>query len=204
MSRFLLMFTWLEYVYAYFVYIRMMSLGPRCQRQEPFFWLEFFWKLGYDMNRWGLMDFLVFMVPKLCSKCCKLIREISSNPLGASRNIWNLLAVSLAPEMLESRSRALKTCIITTNLWCFQPQNQLVGSTDNKKICKIYPNLNVNNQKSQTQNLSFFLELKKNEYFEGLNSSLAQSAGKLWPLGKNDQSYLLWNFNVCPIFGFEP
>ena len=45
----------------------------------------------------GLMDFLAFMVPKLWSKYCKLIREIPANPRKS---------------MLESRSRTLKTCII--------------------------------------------------------------------------------------------
>jgi len=28
----------------------MMSSGPRRQRQEPFFDLSFYWKLGYNMS----------------------------------------------------------------------------------------------------------------------------------------------------------
>jgi len=58
------------------------------------------------------MDFLPFLVPKLWPKYYKVIREIPSNPLGNSQNIWNFLATTLDPEMLESRSRALKTLII--------------------------------------------------------------------------------------------
>jgi len=58
------------------------------------------------------MDCLTFLVPKLWPKYCKLFREIPVNPLQNSRNIWSFLAISLAPEMLQSWPRALKTRII--------------------------------------------------------------------------------------------
>jgi len=38
-------------------------------------------------------------------------------------------------------------------------------------------------------------------FLEGLNSSLAQSAGKLWPLAKMATGYLLHDFNFYSIFG---
>jgi len=57
------------------------------------------------------MDFLAFLVPKLWPKCHKLISEILANPLRHSWNIWNFLAITLDPEMRESQSRALKTCM---------------------------------------------------------------------------------------------
>jgi len=62
-----------------------------------------------------MMDFLTFLVWKLWPKCRKLINEITANPWGDSGNIWHFLAITLNPEMLESRSRALKTRIIVQN-----------------------------------------------------------------------------------------
>jgi len=48
----------------------------------------------------------------------------------------------------------------------------------------------------------FSSKLQDFESLEGLNNSSAQSTGELWPLAKNNQRYLLWDFNVHPIFGF--
>jgi len=72
------------------------------------------------------------------------------------------------------------------------------------KKCKTYPNHDVRNKKPQTQNLKILLLLNYKTFrvVKGLDSSLAQSAGKLWPSAKNDQGYLLWDFNLYPIFVF--
>jgi len=43
------------------------------------------------------------------------IREIPANPMEDSGNIWKFLAITLDPQMLESRSRALETHIIAYN-----------------------------------------------------------------------------------------
>jgi len=59
----------------------------------------------------GLMNFLVFLVQKLRQNKQKLIREIPTNLLGNSYKIWGILAITLAPETLGGRSRALKTHI---------------------------------------------------------------------------------------------
>ena len=63
------------------------------------------------------MDFLAFLVPKLWPNFRKInySRGIPTNPLGNSYKIWGLLAIIVAPETLESPSRALKTRIIAQN-----------------------------------------------------------------------------------------
>jgi len=67
-------------------------------------------RLQYESLK-GLMDFLAFVVEQLWYNNRLLIREISTNPLGNSLQNWGLLAITLAPETLGSRSRALKTPI---------------------------------------------------------------------------------------------
>jgi len=49
-----------------------------------------------------------------------------------------------------------------------------------------YPNYDVTHKTTQIQNFpNFFIEnTRLSESLEGLNSSIAQSAGKLWPSGK--------------------
>jgi len=60
----------------------------------------------------GLIDFLTFLVPKLWPKRLKSIRVIAANPLGINQLIYGFLAMILAPETLESRSRAFKTRVM--------------------------------------------------------------------------------------------
>jgi len=55
------------------------------------------------------MDFLAFLVPKLRPKCHRLIREILTPT--AFLKYLEFLAITLDPEVLESRSRTLKTRI---------------------------------------------------------------------------------------------
>ena len=56
----------------------------------------------------GLMDFLAFLVQKLWQNKQKLIREIPRNYSAMSSMIWDLLALTWAPETLGSRSRHLQ------------------------------------------------------------------------------------------------
>jgi len=56
----------------------------------------------------GLMDVLAFLVQKLWQNKQKLIMEIPVNCSAYSSINWGLLAITLAPEVLGSPSRALK------------------------------------------------------------------------------------------------
>jgi len=103
-----------------------ISRGGKCPKCPP-------WLRSWYESLEGLMDFLAFLVPKLWPKYCKLIREIPANPLGNSWNISNFLTITLAPETLESRSRAPKTRISLVQLVLFAvvwPAWKLLGVDD--------------------------------------------------------------------------
>ena len=99
-----------------FLYIWMMSSSPGSRTIEPILWLKLVLesRLQYESVE-DLMDFLAFLVQKLRQNKQNLIREIPTNPLGNSYNIWGLLAITLVPETLGVRSRALKTHITALN-----------------------------------------------------------------------------------------
>jgi len=59
------------------------------------------------------------------------------------------------------------------------------------------------NKKSNIQNIKKIFILNYKTSLEGLNSSLAQSAGELCPVVKNTHGYIfLWDLNFYPIFYF--
>jgi len=62
---------------------------------------------------------------------------------------------------------------------------------------------NINIRKT-FKNFFFIRNNRVSESLEGLNSSLNQSADKLWPLVKYVQSYLLWDLKSAQFFFFEP
>jgi len=71
----------------------------------------------------------------------------------------------------------------------FEPKNWLIGSTDDviqKKNAKPTPILmsSTKNHKPETKIIFFILHTRLSKSLHGLNSSLAQSAGKLWLLAK--------------------
>jgi len=67
------MFVWWKYVYAYFVYIRMMSSGPAGhQRQEPFFDLSFYLKVGYNTSFRGFDGLSSTSGSKIMAKILKI------------------------------------------------------------------------------------------------------------------------------------
>ena len=57
------------------------------------------------------MDFVAFLVPKLWPNFPKLIKEIPATSFRKSRN-FVFFGITLEPETLESRPRALKNRII--------------------------------------------------------------------------------------------
>jgi len=55
-----------------------------------------------------------------------------------------------------------------------------------------------------SEKFSLFETTRVSESLEGLNRSLAQLVGELWPLAKYAQGYLLWDLKFIHFFAFEP
>jgi len=60
----------------------------------------------------GLMDFLAFLVQKVCQNQQKIVRKIPTNSLGNPYKIRGLLAITWAPETPGSQFRPLRIHII--------------------------------------------------------------------------------------------
>ena len=93
----------------------MTSSSPGSQPNKSISWLKVLLhsRLWYESFE-GLIDFLAFLVKKSWQNNIILIQETPANPLGNCL-FYVVLAITLAPEMLESQSRARKTHIIAWN-----------------------------------------------------------------------------------------
>jgi len=170
-----------------FVYIWIMTSYPGSRTIHQILWLKVFFdsRLQYESLE-DLMDFLAFLVQKLWQKKQKLIREIHWTYSAMSSMIWGLLALTLASEMVRSRSRPLQLHIPaenTTKLWATisaHCRGDDVIIEQRKK-----PNLPFfwrHPPKTLNPNLKSFFSVQTtrlHESFEGSNSSLAYSSGEL-------------------------
>jgi len=96
-------------VYAYFVYIWMMTSYPGSRTIDQILWLKVFFdsRLQYESLE-GLMDFLAFLVQTLWQNKQKIIKGIPTNFLGNPYKIRGLSAITWGPETPGNRSRPLK------------------------------------------------------------------------------------------------
>ena len=99
-----------------FVYVWMMSISCGNRPIESISSLEVLLdsRLEYESLE-GLIDFVVFLVPKLWPKVWKLIGEILAISCQKSFLCLEFFFITFEPEILESQSMALKTRIIAQN-----------------------------------------------------------------------------------------